>query len=469
MRVVLAAFFREIDVVGADQVPGDRGGVMVSWHPNALVDPALIIARSPFPVVFGARHGLLHVPILGNLLRALGTVPIYRASDTRGLDVERRREGNQRSLDALAARVAAGEYSALFPEGLSHDEPHPVELKTGLARLYYRARALQANDAPPPVIVPVGLHYDQKRSFRSSALVWFHPPLELSPELNVRPEPGEPIETARKRWRGLTDEIERVLRDVVHATDDWTTHRILHRGRKLVRAEDARREGRDPGRPDVAEKTEGFAQIRAAYYEQLERNPDRVARIRSRVERYDADLRAVGLDDHDLDLIPRLFTWRRLRLALQAATVFLLVPAILIPGLVVNIPATLLVIGVAKLGSGRLRKDEASLKILAGMVCFPLAWIAAGVVGAMAHVQLGRAFPTMAGAPVLTGIAVALSAGLGGVAAVRYAQIMRETARAVQVRITRSRTKRTLARLRRERSRIYDEMMSLLDDAAPSA
>jgi 1-acyl-sn-glycerol-3-phosphate acyltransferase len=468
VRVLLAAFFRELDVTGTDQVPADRGGLMVSWHPNALVDPALIIARSPFPVMFGARHGLFHVPILGSLLRAVGTVPIYRASDTRGLDVERRRAENQRSLDALAARVAAGEFSALFPEGLSHDEPHPVELKTGLARLYYRARALQASDAPPPAIVPVGLHYDHKRSFRSSALVWFHRPLELPPELDVRPEPDESIEIAQNRWRALTDEIERVLRDVVHATDDWTIHRILHRGRKLLRAEDARREGRDPGPPDVTEKTEGFARIRSAYYEQLEHNPDRVAKIRTRVERYDADLRALGLDDHDLDLAPRLLTWRLVLLALQAVVVFLFVPAILIPGFLFNIPAALMVIGIAKLGSGRLSKDEASLKILSGAVLFPLAWIAAGVIGAVAHAQLAQVFPAIGGAPVLTGIAVALAGALGGIAAVRYVQVVRETARSIQIRITRTRTKRTLARLRRERSGIYDEMIALADDAGSS-
>ena len=31
---------------------------------------------------------------------------------------------------------------------------------------------------PAPVIVPVGIHYDRKRLFRSRALVVFHPPAE---------------------------------------------------------------------------------------------------------------------------------------------------------------------------------------------------------------------------------------------------------------------------------------------------
>ena len=67
----------------------------------------------------------------------------------------------------------------LFPEGVSHDDPFLQELKTGAARLYYRAKQLCDETGVPPVIVPVGLHYDNKTAFRSDALVEFHAPLQL--------------------------------------------------------------------------------------------------------------------------------------------------------------------------------------------------------------------------------------------------------------------------------------------------
>ena len=86
LRRLVGVFFREVQVTGQDHVPDDRGGVVVSWHPNGLIDPGLILTQFPRQVVFGARHGLFKWPLLGTLLRSLGTVPIFRASDDRSGD-----------------------------------------------------------------------------------------------------------------------------------------------------------------------------------------------------------------------------------------------------------------------------------------------------------------------------------------------------------------------------------------------
>jgi 1-acyl-sn-glycerol-3-phosphate acyltransferase len=136
LRRLLRLFFRRIEVLGEENVPAEGGGVLIAWHPNGLLDPALILAHFPRRVVFGARHGLLQWPLFGRLLRFLGTVPIYRPQDSkRGLDPESRREANRRSLDALAEAVAQGSFAALFPEGESHDEPMLMDLRPGAARL----------------------------------------------------------------------------------------------------------------------------------------------------------------------------------------------------------------------------------------------------------------------------------------------------------------------------------------------
>src|SRR5262245_47265650 len=67
-RTLVRLFFREIEVTGLENVPLDRGGVIVSWHPNGLIDPGLILTQFPRKVVFGARHGLFKWPLLGMLL-----------------------------------------------------------------------------------------------------------------------------------------------------------------------------------------------------------------------------------------------------------------------------------------------------------------------------------------------------------------------------------------------------------------
>ena len=461
VRLLARAFFRRIEVTGIENVPSDGGGIVIAWHPNGMVDPALILATFPRPLVFGARHGLFAWPVLGQVLRALGTVPIYRASDSAKLDADARRAANRASLDALAAEVAHGSFCALFPEGVSHDAPHPMELKTGVARLFDAARRSAPAGAPAPVILPVGLHYDEKSAFRSSALVEFHPCVVLPDELAVTPPEDEPLDVAAERWRALVAHLERVLHEVVHATDDWDTHYLMHRARKLVRAERASRAGADPGPVRITERTLGFERVWSGYYQRIETHPHEVATLRARVERYDSDLRALRIDDHQLDRDPKFFSpMLAVLLALQAVLVYLLLPPFLVLGYLVNGLPALAVLGLARVLSKE-RKDFATAQILLGAVVFPLTWIAVGVLGGRAAVELHDTFPAVPDTPVLAGVLLALLSIGGGATAVRYLRLARETAHAMRVRLTRRLRRRRIEELRRERAILCDAILAM--------
>lgn len=463
LRWVVRVYFRRVEVSGAELVPTRGGGLVISWHPNGLVDPGLILTHLPRRVAFGARHGLFRVPLLGALMRSVGAVPIFRASDARG-SAETRRAANQRSLAALAASIGAGSFAALFPEGVSHDEPHLRELKTGAARLYYQAR--QQEPDTPPAIVPVGLHYDDKHLFRSNALVAFHAPLELPPELDVTPPADEPEEVLRERCRKLTALFETTLTEVVHATEDWRLHQLMHRARKLIRAERAEQAGAEPGKPMMLEKTLGFARVWAGYYERLATHPEEVSGLRARLERYDADLGALALEDHELDSDPRLVSpWLFALLALQVLTVYLLLPPVLVLGWVVNAPVALALIGLSRVVSKE-KKDEATIKVLVGAIVFPLAWIAVGVLAALGQMELALMSPSIPDTPILAGLAATLLSALGGATALRYLRVARETARAVRVRISRRRRAACIERLRVERRELARGMLALAEGVA---
>jgi glycerol-3-phosphate O-acyltransferase / dihydroxyacetone phosphate acyltransferase len=458
LRLVVRVYFRRVEVSGIENVPRTGGGLVISWHPNGLVDPGLILTHLPRPVAFGARHGLFSIPLLGSLMRAVGAVPIQRAADVSGDEVARR-VANKRSLEALAEQVAAGSFAALFPEGVSHDSPHLRVLKTGAARLYYQARQLTPSE--PPTILPVGLHYDDKRLFRSNALVAFHPPLVLPPELDVTPDGDEPDEALRERARQLTAVFETTLTEAVHATEDWELHHLMQRARKLVRAERAHRAGAAPPKPGMQERTLGFARVWAGYYARLATHPDEVAATRARLEAYDADLRALALEDHELDLDPRLVSpWLFGLLFLQVLTVYLLLPPLLLFGWVVNLPFALALIGLTRLVS-REKKDEASVKLLVGVLLFPLVWIALGAAASLGYIAWLADVPGIPNTPILAGIGVALLSGVGGATALRYLRVARETARAVRVRISRRRRAACIERLRGERAFLHDAIMML--------
>jgi glycerol-3-phosphate O-acyltransferase / dihydroxyacetone phosphate acyltransferase len=462
VRILLRVFFRRIEVAGLENLPaaGGSGGIFVAWHPNALVDGALILSEFPGAVVVGARHGLFRWPLLGALLRVLGVVPVYRRRDfPADADESRRREANEASIDAMAAAVSAGAYALVFPEGQSHDEPSPTELKTGAARLFYRACEKTPEGVPPPVIVPVGLHYDRKHSFGSNALVFFHPPLELAAELRTPPTDATDAEK-RKRYRALTDELERALREVVHATESWELHQAMNRARKLMRAERAHRGGLSSSRPEMTERIEAFSRLWAGYNERARTHPEEVKQIVARLQSYGADLAALGIEDHELYGGRRLSTRLAARVVFQALLVYFVLPPVLLIGYVVNLPAALLVLAISRWGA-RARKDVASLKLIAGAIGFPFAWLAAALVVAWGHTRLSALYPHFSGAPVRTGVLAFALSGVGAFVVLHYQRLARRTLRAIRVRLTRWRQALALERLRDERARLYDDLREL--------
>ncbi len=457
VRFLVSLFFRRVEVVGADHVPKNGGGILIAWHPNGLVDPALIVSTFPRRVVFGARHGLFKWPIVGQVMRALGTVPIYRAVDLKNADDEARRAANRKSLDALAQAVCDGRFATLFPEGVSHDAPSLQELKTGAARLYYRAKQLRDPNTVAPVIIPVGLHYDDKTSFRSDALVEFHSPIELPSELD-RPIPEDDDEMLRARSSELTAHLEPILREVTHATESWELNRLMGRVRSLMRAERAKRAGANLKAPDMAERTLGMARVWRAYYARLESEPKAVKALLERVAAYDAALREIKLEDDDLDKPPPIESkWIPLILALQAAVVFLVFPPVLVLGSLINVGPYFLTNLASKLAAKQY-KDAATVKLLAGMILFPLTWLTAALLVALGQIQIHESFAGIPRAPWAAGVTTFLIGAFGGALALIYLELVDRTWTSIKIRAKRKWGATIIEQLSRERATLFEAL-----------
>ncbi len=461
IRLLVRVFFREIVVEGVERVPPGVGGLVVAWHPNGLIDPALILSHFPGRIVFGARHGLFTWPIVGWLMRRIGAIPIYRTQDLSKMSRSEAMKANQTSLEALSEELASGSFSALFPEGISHDEPHLTEIKTGAARLYYRARSLAPSDSAPPVIIPVGLHYDRKDIFRSRVLVSFHNPIELPAHLDVDPEVDEKAGVKRARFRELTELIEHTLMEVVRATEDWDLHHLMHRARKIMRAERAHRAGAHPDPPSMAEWDLGFARIWYGYRARLKTHPDEIEKLRREIRAYDKTIRAVRLEDFELTASAPITspTWFGL-LTLQFATVYLFLPPIIFVGYIINVIPYFLLKGLDRLLTHQY-KDSATVKVLGGAVLFPMSWGIAAFLAAMASQELNEMYATIPDVPVLVAVITILFAIVSGFLALRYNELSQETYRAVRVQITKKRHRETIDRLAGDRSRLFEKMSFL--------
>lgn len=196
-----------------------EGPVMfVGNHPNSIMDPAMVFGTTPRQVTFLAREPLFRVPVFGWILRGLGALPVYRKQDHPSLMAK-----NEGTLDAAAAALKEGRAITIFPEGKSHSEPQMSEIKTGAARIAFRA----AKGGAKVRIIPVGLTYQQKTRFRSRVRVEIGKPIEVT-------NPGDLAEDAEQEWvRALTVQVADGLRDVTMNLQTWGDYVLIETAEQL--------------------------------------------------------------------------------------------------------------------------------------------------------------------------------------------------------------------------------------------
>lgn len=171
-RRIIGVYFRSIEARGETPSASTGGRVFVANHVNALVDPILVLTSAPCSVAPVAKSTLWKIPGLRWLLDAAQAVPIQRRRD----DPAKAMGSNDAVFDEVAASLSGGRNILIFPEGVSHNEPRLLDVKTGAARMLARAHALGARGL---TFQAVGLEFDDRTVFRSRCLLLYGPVREL--------------------------------------------------------------------------------------------------------------------------------------------------------------------------------------------------------------------------------------------------------------------------------------------------
>ena len=187
-------------------VPPTGPALLVANHPNSLLDPMLVAAVAQRPVRFLAKAPLFSDAKVGWLIRASGSIPVYRRSDDPA-QVQR----NEEMFRAVHQALAAGDAVAIFPEGISHSEPAMAPLRTGAARIAMGAAAIAGAAVP---VIPVGLVFRRKEQFRSDALVIVGQPVTWDDLAQRGVDDADAV-------RALTERIAEALRVLTVNLDAW--------------------------------------------------------------------------------------------------------------------------------------------------------------------------------------------------------------------------------------------------------
>jgi 1-acyl-sn-glycerol-3-phosphate acyltransferase len=355
ISVALRLFFRRIETSRAHLVPNSGALIFVLNHPNGLIDPGLVFAALPRRISFLAKSTLFSMPIIGWLLRTVEALPLYRRADA-GEDMSR----NLRTFEECRRLLARGRCIALFPEGVSHNAPKLMPVKTGAARIALGAAVEGLK------IVPVGLYYTSKTSFRGEALLRFGEPFDVP---TVGPdEDGEP---PREEVRQLSARIESALRDV---TLNVETEEQLDAARKAERLFSSVYEGLNVRLP-LSERFDFLRRLSAQLFARLSTMKS-LEELSRRILRHESELKRIGIAPENLSL-SRHSRWYVLRhFLLRACALLMLLPLTLV-GVALHLPAYLICVLLARLFP-RHGVDEIAptVRILAGILLMPLTWLA---------------------------------------------------------------------------------------------
>ncbi len=429
LGTIVHLFFRRVAVVGADNVPATGPLLLVLNHPNALVDPVLLLVLSPRPVKFLAKEPLFRMPVVGTVVRGLGSIPVHRRQDH--ADMTRNRETFSRVWDELSRGGAV----ALFPEGTSHDDPALRPFKTGAARLALGATAMAGGAAV--AIVPAGLYYTAKRRFRSSVLLSFGQPIAV-PAVGL----GRDGEPAAEPVRQLTARLEHAMTDVTLQADHHDALRLVTRAERIFSSAAGER-------PALADQFALRQRFVAGYAELRRRDPAAVDAVEHELARYEAELADAGIAPEHVasgPIAPR----RVLRYTLRSISLVVLLAPPALVGVALHFPAYQFIDFIAARFGARSPDVEATVKIVAGMVWYPATWV---LVGALAWHWWG----------LWPGVAALLLGPITGAAALRVIERLDRFiggVRALRLILFRpSAYRRLLAR----RARIRDDILRLAE------
>ena len=212
-------FYRTTVVGGA--IPREGPLLLVGNHPNSLLDPLFLASAAKRPVRFLAKAPLFSSPLTSWAVHAVGAIPVYRPKDNPAL-VRQNADTFRAAHEALFAGAAVG----IFPEGVSHDEPSLVPLRTGAARIALGARSRLGRAFP---IIPVGLVLRNKEEFRSEAHVLIGDPVEWDATAGA--------EDSAEAVKDLTARIDRALRGVTLNLDKWEDAPLIAAAEEIYVAE----------------------------------------------------------------------------------------------------------------------------------------------------------------------------------------------------------------------------------------
>jgi 1-acyl-sn-glycerol-3-phosphate acyltransferase len=300
-RFWLWFFFKAVDTRHLERVPAGGPVLLCINHPNNLIDSFVIGAVLRRKVHYLATAALFRNPLLARFLLAAGAIPVWRKQDsTSPPTVDRGAQPpsvstrpptdraehppvatttrNVETFAACAAAFGRAAVVAIYPEGTTHAEARVQRIKTGAARI---ALAWEAEHPGTLAVVPVGLTFEARKSFRARVLVSFGEPLPIgSYAAAYRDDPVKGVDALTTH---LQDAMEAQVVNVARIDDARLLRAVEELYREVLAREVMEAHGLAPRQVDLVRLSRSIVQAIGWF---KAREPERVESLWQRIQAY---------------------------------------------------------------------------------------------------------------------------------------------------------------------------------------
>jgi glycerol-3-phosphate O-acyltransferase / dihydroxyacetone phosphate acyltransferase len=204
MWVTLHLYFRRITFKNLERLKSNGPLLVISNHPNTVMDPLVALYRMPAICHLLANYSLFKNPISGFLLSNLFCIPIQRYADVpEGQPLQ-----NDEAFKKCDEHLLSGGCLYIAVEGTSWPERVIREFKTGMARIAFNAE-MKTDFKLDLRVLPIGITYSDGLKFRSDVRV------EIGELISADEWQAAYTREPRKVIQDFTTHVENKMRDIV--------------------------------------------------------------------------------------------------------------------------------------------------------------------------------------------------------------------------------------------------------------
>lgn len=275
--------YRKCQIHGEENIPADGAILLAPNHCNTLMDALVMLRAYRKQTVFGARADIFNKPLIAKFMYFARILPMVRQRD--GLrNVLKNKDTQETIVETLEHNVRF----CMYPEG-THRAKHSLQV---LGKGVFRA-ALAANEKfgseKPIYIVPVGLEYGDYFRYRSTSLINYGEPInvtEFVKELNLENE-AQVMDALRKELSSRMSELFTYFKFDENYDSKWTLT-------KMVAIRD-RKKGYGEFGTDLYEDMLRNRQIASNIEKAIDEHPEEMAELLDEVKAFEIQRKKSGI------------------------------------------------------------------------------------------------------------------------------------------------------------------------------